>query len=171
LPFIALIKKRILVCELTQGKDWRRQAAVRSGCTLLGPDQLFARLSHSSARPCTLLLRQTSVPVLGMAGGIFWFDFMALCSSMLGRAEYIFLCKQAKVLIVSNLPRLTCDDADTAMRFVVLVDLLYEQRIPLRVYSAIPLEEVCYSGEIAFAWRRAVSRVHELCRTGAIPLE
>ncbi|WP_130470225.1 cell division protein ZapE [Candidatus Magnetaquicoccus inordinatus] len=171
LPFIALIKKRILVCELTQGKDWRRQAAIRSGCTLLGPEQLFLRLTSRQPENTTLILRHTPVPVLAMADGVFWFGFTALCSSMLGRAEYITLCKQAKILIVSALPRLSCEDADTAMRFVVLVDLLYEQRIPLRVYSAIPLEEICYNDEIAFAWRRAVSRVHELCRTGVIPLE
>ncbi|MBF0184035.1 MAG: cell division protein ZapE [Magnetococcales bacterium] len=171
LPFIALIKKRILICELTQGKDWRRQAAIRSGCTLLSADQLFVRLSNSPPQAMTVTLRQSPVAVLAMADGVFWFDFLALCSSMLGRAEYIFLCKQAKIIIISGLPRLTCDDADIAMRFVVLVDLLYEQRIPLRVYSAIPLEDVCHTGEIAFAWRRAVSRVHELCRTGVIPLE
>ncbi|MBF0438858.1 MAG: cell division protein ZapE, partial [Magnetococcales bacterium] len=87
-----------------------------------------------------------------------------LCSRMLGRAEYMTLCAQTRMVIISDLPKLSIDEADAAMRFVVLVDLLYEHRIPLKIFGAVTLEEACVEGPAAFAWRRSVSRIHELSR-------
>ncbi|MBF0215190.1 MAG: cell division protein ZapE [Magnetococcales bacterium] len=169
LPFIERLKSRIHVCELGQGVDWRRRV---SG-TLHGPthtaEESFSRMTGHRPTPDSIVLRHTRVPVRGMENGVFLFGFEALCNAMLGRAEYMNLCTQAKAVIISGVPGLTPDDADAAMRFVVLVDLLYEHRIPIRVHGKVALEEACTDGPAAFAWRRSVSRVHELSRLGEYP--
>ncbi|MEO5362357.1 MAG: cell division protein ZapE [Magnetococcus sp. DMHC-8] len=164
LPFIALLKKRIHVCELGHGADWRRQSAGHAGQTSGSAAELFTLLAHGTPQSTTIQLRHTPVQAHGVTNGIFWFGFEELCNRMLGRAEYMNLCHQAKMVIISGLPKLSCDSADMAMRFVVLVDLLYEHRIPLQIYSQVELDEACAEGPAAFAWRRSVSRIHELSR-------
>ncbi|MBF0611118.1 MAG: cell division protein ZapE [Magnetococcales bacterium] len=164
LPFIELMKKHVHVCELGLGVDWRRQNGTTNSQVLPPADHLFSRLAGCPPTPTSILLRHTPVPAHGMENGVFWFGFEELCSRMLGRAEYMNLCGQAKSVIISGLPRLTADGADAAMRFIVLVDLLYEHRVPLQVYSHVDLAEACLDGPAAFAWRRSVSRVHELSR-------
>ncbi|MBF0190320.1 MAG: cell division protein ZapE [Magnetococcales bacterium] len=172
LPFIERLKSRIQVCELGHGVDWRRRVpgGVAGGQGLTrSPEACFVHLTQTAPVASSLVLRHTTVPVLGMADGVFWFGFEALCNAMVGRAEYMNLCSQAKTVIISGLPGLTADDADAAMRFVVLVDLLYEHRIPIRVHGHVALDEACPDGPASFAWRRLVSRVHELSRLGGCP--
>ncbi|MBF0428154.1 MAG: cell division protein ZapE [Magnetococcales bacterium] len=164
LPFIELLKKRIHVCELGHGVDWRRQTVDPMGGLDQNPQDLFFQLTKTTHQPTSLLLRHTPVPVQGMKNGVIWFEFNDLCSRMLGRAEYMTLCAQTRMVIISDLPKLSIDEADAAMRFVVLVDLLYEHRIPLKIFGAVTLEEACVEGPAAFAWRRSVSRIHELSR-------
>ncbi|MBF0613521.1 MAG: cell division protein ZapE [Magnetococcales bacterium] len=169
LPFIERLKSRIQVCELGHGVDWRRRIPGPLHGLTPTPEESFSRLTGHAPKPTSITLRHTDVPVRGMENGVFWFGFEALCNTMLGRAEYMKLCHQAKIVIISGVPGLTADDADAAMRFVVLVDLLYEHRIPLRVHGLVALDEACPDGPAAFAWRRSVSRVHELSRLGDHP--
>lgn len=164
LPFIDLLKKHVHICELGHGVDWRRRHPGEAAASPPSADDLFTRLTGLTPRPLPLVLRHATVTARGMENGIFWFTFEELCSKTLGRAEYMKLCDQARAVIISGLPRITTDGADAAMRFVVLVDLLYEHRVPLRVYSLVDIEEACPDGPASFAWRRSVSRLHELSR-------
>ncbi|MBF0272910.1 MAG: cell division protein ZapE [Magnetococcales bacterium] len=170
LPFIERLKSRIQVCELAHGVDWRRRVPGKAGQGMThSAEACFAQMTGTAPHPSSIVLRHTTVPVRGLENGVFWFGFEALCNAMLGRAEYMNLCSQAKAVIISGLPGLTADDADAAMRFVVLVDLLYEHRIPIRVHGHVALDEACPDGPASFAWRRLVSRVHELSRLGECP--
>ncbi|MEO5349496.1 MAG: cell division protein ZapE [Magnetococcus sp. YQC-3] len=169
MPFIARLKQRTHICALGEGVDWRRQQALPASHVELPAEELFKQLTGSSPQPVSTGLRHTSVRVRGMAKGVFWFAFEDLCSNILGRAEYMTLCSQANMVIISDLPRLSPEGVDTAMRFVVLVDLLYEHQIPLRIYSQVDLEAACPEGDAAFAWRRSVSRVHALGRISGVP--
>lgn len=168
LPFIDRLKSRIHVCELGSGVDWRRRVAGAHNATTLGAEELFTHLSGHHPAPTSIELRHVRVAAQGIENGVFWFGFEALCNTALGRAEYMNLCTRAKTVIISGVPELSPDDADAAMRFVVLVDLLYEHRIPLRVRGPVALDEACPEGPAAFAWRRSVSRVHELSRLGEV---
>ncbi|MBF0164277.1 MAG: cell division protein ZapE [Magnetococcales bacterium] len=168
LPFIDRLKSRIHVCELGTGVDWRRRVTGAHNAATLGAEELFVHLTGQHAAPTTVELRHVRVAAQGSENGVYWFGFDALCNTALGRAEYMNLCARAKTVIISGLPELSPDDADAAMRFVVLVDLLYEHRIPLRVRGNVALDEACTDGPAAFAWRRSVSRVHELSRLGEV---
>ncbi|MBF0342322.1 MAG: cell division protein ZapE [Magnetococcales bacterium] len=169
LPFIERLKSRIHVCELGRGVDWRRRVPGPLNGATHTAEECFLSLTGNRPTPSSILLRHTLVSVRGVENGVFWFGFEALCNSMLGRAEYMNLCRQARTVIISGVPQLSADDADAAMRFVVLVDLLYEHRIPVRVHGSVALEDACMDGPAAFAWRRSVSRVHELSRLGECP--
>ncbi|MEO5345309.1 MAG: cell division protein ZapE [Magnetococcus sp. YQC-9] len=166
LPFIDRLKSRIQVCELGTGVDWRRRVPGAHNAATRTAEEFFSHLTGAHPAPTSVELRHVNVAARGVENDVFWFEFKALCNTALGRAEYMNLCNRAKAVIISDLPGLEPDDADAAMRFVVLVDLLYEHRIPLRVHGYVAVEEACLEGPAAFAWRRSASRVHELSRLG-----
>ncbi|MBF0285741.1 MAG: cell division protein ZapE [Magnetococcales bacterium] len=162
MPFIDELTKRMHIYKIGCGADWRRCGAEGEGDE--SPSELFVRLTGSQPEPAQVVLRHGAVSAQAARDGVFWFRFAEVCARHLGRGEFLDLCRQARTVILSDLPRLSADEADYAMRFVVLVDLLYETNTPLRIVTPIPLEEVCPQGPAYFAWRRAVSRVHELGR-------
>lgn len=168
LPFIALLKKRVHLCALSDGVDWRCQLPAHTQYQQLPVETLFTQLTGTLPQPVPILLKQATVTAHGLANGVIWFEFETLCSSMLGRAEYMALCSQVNRVIISGLPQLSDERVDSALRFVVLVDILYEYQISLQIYSHVALEEVYPEGVIACAWRRAVSRVHALGRIEGI---
>jgi cell division protein ZapE len=169
IPFIELLQQQVHVRDVGSGADWRRDAAgttttISAGVRTPTAEDFFLQLAGTRPRPATIALRHTSVPVQGARYGVFWCRFSDLCARNLGRAEYMALCRQAKLLLLSDFHLLTAEEADLAMRFVVLVDLLYELRVPLRILSPLDIETLCATGPASFAWRRAASRVAELTR-------
>lgn len=170
LPFIGVLKRHIQVCELGHGVDWRRREGTTAERATTAAEH-FAHLTGKQAQPGEVVLRRARVPAHGAEDGVFWFEFNELCTRALGRAEYMNLCDQARTVIITGLPRLNMDCADWAMRFVVLVDLLYEHRVALRVHGQVDIEEACPEGPASFAWRRSVSRVHELSRYSGVRVQ
>ncbi|MBF0156870.1 MAG: cell division protein ZapE [Magnetococcales bacterium] len=164
LPLLRILKRHVHELDLAQGADWRRQHT--DPVSDLGGDAeaLFLELSLQPPTPGEWHFNRVSVNCLGAEAGVFWFAFEDLCHRALGPAEYMDLSRQARAVIVSGVPKLGGDNADAAMRFVVMVDLLYEGRIPFRLFSDLELDAICPSGPAAFAFQRTVSRIHELTR-------
>ena len=120
-------------------------------------------LSGKPAKGSTVKLGHDTVKVVGRAGGYYWFTFAELCERNLSRAEYLQLIDGLKGLVISGIPKLGTGSADAAMRFVVLVDLLYEKTVPLRLFTTgTKLEDLCSAGPVAFAFQRALSRITQL---------
>jgi len=164
LPFMRVLTRNIHVLDLAQGADWRRNndSVVISGNQ--DAEALFVNLTGSAAEPSQIVLQRMDVEAKGIAGefGFYWFAFADLCARAIGRAEYMDLSKKANGVIISDIYKLDADSADIAMRFVVLVDLLYEYGVPLRVFSNIDLDDICTEGPAAFAFERTISRIHGL---------
>lgn len=162
LPFLEELKKNTVVLDLLHGVDWRLDEAEERLEFCYAPGELFHQVTDEKPQPGPVMLHRSEVEAMGATDGVYWFDFSPLCETYIGRPEYLNLCRTAKVVIISGLPRLTADMADAALRFVVLVDLLYEHQIPLRVYSHIDLDSLCAEGPAAHAFNRTASRIHGL---------
>ena len=68
--------------------------------------------------------------------------FDELCRANRGSADYISLCRDAKVIYVSGLRKFERDELDVVRRFITLVDLAYEAGVRLFCLSEVPLMEV-----------------------------
>ena len=160
MPFIGLVQKNVQVIDLAEGTDWRRSG--KGALNTVDAKAHFKALGGKATKAATLTLNGYEVVAHSYSNKIGWFDFGELCGNTLGRGEYMDLCRQVKGVVVSDIPTLNEGSADAAMRFVVLVDLLYENRIPTRITAQQPLEETCTHGPVAFAFARTLSRLHEL---------
>ncbi len=171
LPFIALLKRHLDVLEMAQGRDFRR-ARFRGLRTWHVPadararrelDQAFAELTGKAtprARSLTVMGRKLAVPVA--AEGVARFDFKTLCGSALGAGDYLALATHFHTLVLDDIPLLSPENYDTARRFTILVDTLYDHRVKLLASADAVPDKLYQSGENAAMFVRTASRLDEM---------
>lgn len=174
LPTIELIKSRMDVLEVDAGNDYRRRALeqVRVYHTPLGPaaeaalEEVFASLRDVEEETHPLDVEGRQIRYRKRAGGVVWFDFDVLCGGARSYTDYVDLTKRFHTVILSGIPRISAQNADSARRFTWLVDVFYDERIKL-ICSAETVPEALYAdgakGETASVeFSRTVSRLTEM---------
>ena len=174
LPTIELIKSRMDVLEVDAGNDYRRRALeqVRVYHTPLGPaaeaalEAVFASLRDVEEETHPLDVEGRQIRYRKRAGGVVWFDFGVLCGGARSYTDYVDLTKRFHTVILSGIPRISAQNADSARRFTWLVDVFYDERIKL-ICSAETVPEELYAdgakGETASVeFSRTVSRLTEM---------
>jgi cell division protein ZapE len=172
LPAIALLEKHCRVMELDAGVDYRLRQLERAtfwhGPAAEGAQarmaQEFERLADGGGR------RDVKVQVEGRAvrarreaEDVVWFDFRELCEGPRSAADYIEIARCYHTVFLSGVPVMGATDDDAARRFVTLVDELYDRGVKLVVSAASDAPEGLYRGDrLAFEFRRAASRLHEM---------
>lgn len=171
LPFIALFKRRLDIFHLEGASDHRRGrlAGEKVYFTPLGPaaedhlDRLFRVLTDDApAEAAEIQLGQRRLSVPMQANGVARFGFADLCEVPLGAVDYLALAAHYPTLILSGVPAFKPEQKNPALRFVILVDSLYEGRVKLICSAAVPAENLFASAETNFAYARTVSRLIEM---------
>ena len=171
LPFIDLIKRRLDVLVMDEGRDFRR-ARLRRMSTWHVPadgrarsalDRAFAELTgDATPRSERLTVMGRSLAVPSAAAGVARFDFAALCGSALGPGDYLALATHFHTLVLDGIPRLSPEKYDEARRFIILIDTLYEHRVKLVASAEAMPDELYQSGEGAKMFERTASRLEEM---------
>ena len=170
LPFIDLLKERMVVHELTSPTDYRqdRIAGSKTYFTPLGPEAnaqintLWGTLTGGRAAPHTLTVQKRAVEIPAFHNGVARASFYDLCGKPLGPADYLALAEAARVLVIENIPQLSRQNFNEAKRFVTLIDALYEARVQLICSAAAEPEMLYVEGEGTFEFARTASRLREM---------
>ncbi len=169
LPFIALLKDKLTVFELAGDTDYRLRLLRNLSAYQMGADAdaaldlAFARLTmESRAHPETLLVQGREVIVRRAARGVARFSFAELCEQPLGAADYLEIANQFHTVILDGIPHLGPEKRNEAIRFVTLIDALYEHKVKLIASAAAAPEALYAAGEGAFEFRRTASRLLEM---------
>jgi len=99
-----------------------------------------------------------------------WFDFRTICGWGRSQNDYIDLAKRFHTIIVSGVPRMGIDQADSARRFTLLVDVLYDQRVKL-IVSAEAAPESLLAREQAPGAPQLQAMVFQFDRTASRLIE
>jgi cell division protein ZapE len=170
-PFIGLIKNRLEVFGLEDGRDYRLQRAAgeRVYHTPTGPaakaalDRAFQHLTEGQApKPDQLTVLGRTLEVPQAARGVARFGFADLCGQPLGPGDYLAIAKRFHTVVVDDVPTLTPERRDEAKRFVTLIDALYEAHAKLFLSAEAPPETLYPAGDGSFEFRRTVSRLNEM---------
>ncbi len=94
--------------------------------------------------------------------GILKFDFKDLCAKNVGAEDYIKIAKFTKFMFLENIPNFNNDNSNQQQRFITLIDILYEKKIPLMLTSQISLDLLSSSFVLNQAFKRTISRMREL---------
>ena len=90
------------------------------------------------------------------------FNFNELCNRNLGSEDYISISQNCDFIFIENLPNFNENNSDQQQRFITLIDILYEKKIPLMITSQINLNSINSSKKMLEPFKRTISRLYEL---------
>lgn len=174
LPFIEMLCDRLELCELAGPEDYRQHMlagaqvyfhpAGGAGAAL---DAIWAQLAGGAAgTPLRLTVNGRETVLPRFANGVGRAGFWDLCGQPLGPADYLAIAGAVRVLIIDEIPLLSSSNYNQAIRFVTLIDALYEARVRLVCSAADEPERLYVEGEGAFEFARTASRLREMQAAG-----
>ena len=169
-PFIELIKEKMVVHELASPTDYRQDRLSGSPVYFTpvnakshaAMDAVWRDLTGGEAGPLTLRVKGRDVILPAFRNGVGRARFHALCGQPLGAADYLALAEAVKVLMLDDIPALGRSNFNEAKRFVTLIDALYEARVRLICSAAAAPEMLYLEGEGTFEFERTASRLREM---------
>jgi cell division protein ZapE len=171
LPFIAALKSRLDILCLEGLLDYRlaRMHGVpvyhtpldeRAGAEL---DSAFERLTDQPVgEPSEIKVKGRTLEIPQQAKGVARFHFSELCERPLGAHDYLALTRHFHTVILAGIPRLGPEKRNEARRFVILVDIFYDNAIKLVASAETDVEEIYPAGDGGFEFQRTVSRLVEM---------
>jgi cell division protein ZapE len=174
LPFIALVKERMVVHEMAGPTDYRqnRLTGSRTWFTPLNAanraemEAIWQDLTGGAATRHEIAVNGRAVEIPAFHNGIARASFYELCGRALGPADYLALAEAVRLLVMDNIPQLGRSNFNEARRFVTLIDALYEARVRLICSAAAEPEYLYLEGEGSFEFERTASRLREMQSEG-----
>lgn len=176
LPFIALLEAELTVLELNGPTDYRldRMAGLTSyhvpngvSATAALRDAFFRLTDHevddASTVPSEIIeVKGREIFVPKALRGVAVFSFKRLCGDALGAEDYLAIARKYHTIILVGVPKLSPENRNEAIRFITLIDALYEQKVKLFM-AADALPQTLYKkGTGRFEFDRTVSRLMEM---------
>ncbi|MFL2889677.1 MAG: AFG1/ZapE family ATPase [Pelagibacteraceae bacterium] len=94
--------------------------------------------------------------------GIARFNFNELCNQNLGGEDYIEIANCCHFITIENIPNFNNENADMQQRFITLIDIFYEKKIPLLISSNFKPNELNSADRLKQPFKRTISRIYEL---------
>ena len=94
--------------------------------------------------------------------GVARFDFIDLCNKNLGAEDYIKIAEVCKFIIIENLRNFNKDNSNQQQRFITLIDIIYEKKIPIAISSENNIRYLTSAKNLIQPFKRTLSRLHEL---------
>ncbi len=178
-PFIAFLRERFVVFNIGDGLDYRRSTLSLARCWLVPDDaaaraelaDLFARLTEgATGEAVSLSVDGRSITLACAARGVVLSDFNALCAQPLGSADYLALASRFHTVLVEGVPVFAPEARDVALRFVHLIDILYEHKCKLIISAAAMPDALYPAGTLAPLFARTASRLAEMASPAYLDL-
>ncbi len=171
LPAIELIKQHTRVVELNSILDYRLRALERVEIYHHPLDaQADANLADAFEKLCpenvvespVIEIAGRGVDALRAADGIAWFDFAALCETPRSASDYIEIARRFHTVLLARVPQLSDENRDGALRFIHLIDALYERSVNLVISAQAPPGTLYTGQKLKQKFARAASRLEEM---------
>jgi cell division protein ZapE len=164
LPFIALLKERLTVYSFDGDKDYRL-GRLQGKKTYFWPsdddarselNRLFlSQADNDTGEPRVINLKGRTLKVPRQARGVAYFTFADLCAEQRSAVDYLELTKRYHAFVVEGIPVM-------ALRFITLIDTLYDAGARLIASAAAPPEKLYHGETHAAAFQRTISRLNEM---------
>tara|TARA_Y100001970_G_C14252537_1_gene872874 strand:+ start:2887 stop:3933 length:1047 start_codon:yes stop_codon:yes gene_type:complete len=110
----------------------------------------------------TLEIKGRKLVIEDFYDGVAKFSFEDLCNKNLGSEDYLMIANNCNFICIENLPNFNENNSNQQQRFITLIDIIYEKKIPLMVTSQVDLNLIQSSKSIAETFKRTISRLYEL---------
>ena len=88
--------------------------------------------------------------------------FNELCNKNLGAEDYLEIVKVSKFIVIDQIPQFDDINSNQQHRFITLIDIIYDKKIPIAVTAEKNLNELTSSKSLKEPFNRTISRLYEL---------
>ena len=94
--------------------------------------------------------------------GVSRFDFKTLCDQNLGAEDYLEIIKNCSFIVIDQIPQFDNFNSNQQQRFITLLDIIYDNSIPIAVTADQSLDKFTSSKLLEKPFERTISRLYEL---------
>lgn len=171
MPTIDLIKKYTDIVQLVIDKDYRYRHIEKAGVYYTplnhaaerNMEKAFSAFSKNetySTEPIQISNRTFNI--IKQADDTVWFDFHELCALPRAPQDYLAIAKNYQYILISNIPAISAKNSDIALRFINLIDILYDQHVRVAISASTEIHQIYTEGRVSFEFERTKSRLIEM---------
>tara|TARA_B100000035_G_scaffold308370_1_gene312929 strand:- start:347 stop:1405 length:1059 start_codon:yes stop_codon:yes gene_type:complete len=112
--------------------------------------------------PKILTVKGRSFKINNFYEGISRFNFKELCDQNLGAEDYLEIAKNSNFIVIENIPQFNDINSNQQLRFITLLDVIYDKKIPISVTANQSLDKFTSSKSLEKEFKRTISRLYEL---------
>jgi len=170
LPFINIIEKNSIQKELLLDDDYRIQKKNKkqkifyplNEKTLFNINQNFRVLTRNLKKEEKLINTKGRKFKIDNYEGVTRFNFKELCDENLGAEDYLNLANICSHIFIEEIPNFDDYNSNQQLRFITLIDILYDKKISLTLSLESELEKISSSRRHSQVFKRTVSRLYEM---------
>ena len=171
IPFIKILKKFCCEKDLLIKEDYRTSKNINLE-RFLSPanestnfifNKFFRKVTKNKIKNSKIIkIKGRKITLENFFDGVVRFDFEELCDRNIGSEDYIKIASNCNFIFIDNLPVFNNDNSNQQQRFITLIDILYEKKIPLTIRSEVDLNLIKSSKSLVDPFKRTTSRLYEL---------
>ena len=171
IPFLKILKKNCHQKELLISEDYRSSGNVNLERFLSPIDKstnfifnkYFRRITKNKKKTSKILeIKGRKLILENFYDRVIKFEFDELCNRNLGSEDYFSIVDISDFIFISNLPKFDENNSNQQQRFITLIDIIYEKKIPLMITSKENLHSLKSSKSLVEPFKRTTSRLYEL---------
>ncbi len=126
-------------------------------------NKFFRKITKNKNKTSKILeIKGRSFAIENFYDKVVKFEFEELCNRNLGSEDYIKIAENCEFIFIKNLPNFNENNSNQQQRFITLIDIIYEKKIPLMITSQVDLNLIESSKSLADPFKRTISRLYEL---------
>ena len=171
IPFINIIRNFCKEHELVVKQDYRKFSISKldrflhpiNDETFFQASSIFREISKGKInKPKTIVVKGRDFIIKNYFEGLARLNFNDLCATAIGAEDYIKITEYCNFILIDNVPDFDDENADKQQRFITLIDILYEKKIPIMITANFNYKNFNSSTRLNDAYKRTISRLFEL---------
>ena len=174
IPFLKILKKNCLQKKLLIKDDYRsnnnmnleRFISPINESNFFKFNKFFRKITKNKKKSLKIFdVKGRKLSIENFYEGVMKFEFADLCDKNLGSEDYIMISNNCNFIFIENLPNFDDNNSNQQQRFITLIDIIYEKKIPLMITSKVNLDLIKSSKSLIDPFKRTISRLYELTST------
>ena len=170
-PFIKIMEEKSIEHELEIEDDYRKSKDNQKQRYFFPLNQetnfkinkFFRTITKDKKiTPKILSVKGRSLKIDNFYEGISRFNFKELCDQNLGAEDYLEIAKNSNFIVIENIPQFNDINSNQQLRFITLLDVIYDKKIPISVTANQSLDKFTSSKSLDKEFKRTISRLFEL---------
>ena len=170
-PFVDMITKFSDEHELKVNQDYRKLGVSNlerffhpiNDTSSFQVNSIFREISKGKINtPKNIIIKGRNFIIKNYFEGSARFNFNDLCNEPIGSEDYIKIAEQCNFILIDNVPNFHDGNADKQNRFITLIDVLYEKKIPIMITANFNYKNFTSSRALNDTYKRTISRLFEI---------